>query len=616
MLGVLKRLFVGRPLATTQMEEQRLSKTIALAVFSSDALSSTAYATEEILFVTALGASSLALGLSKLVPIAIVVCVLLTIVIVSYRQVIFAYPNGGGAYVVSKENIGENAGLIAGASLMVDYILTVAVSISAGVAAIVSIPAFSGLKDSRVPLGVVLIVAITLLNMRGVKESGRIFAIPTYVYMLVLSALIVIGLAQSFLGDGATVPFDPKAFDGSLQSGGSLGIFLLLKGFSSGAVALTGIEAISNGVPAFRRPESKNAAATLVWMGVLLGSLFMGVSILAHHLKPYPSHDQTVMAQMGLAVFGNGPVFVLLQFATAAILVLAANTAYNGFPSLSSIIAKDGYLPRQLAHRGDRLVFSNGIIVLAAAAAALLVAFNGVTNALIPLYAVGVFTSFTLSQWGMTRHHRRLKKAGWRRNVVLNTTGAIATLAVLLIVAITKFTGGAWIPLVVIPLIVLLFKAIKSHYDAVGRGLSVPPDWVPPRRRHGVVILAQDVDAGLLDAVAYARSTAPDRMVAITVVGDAAEAERAEKRWLEQGIDAPLEVVRAPAHDFTTATLRFIDEIEHRWPETTVTVLIPELFVTHWWEHLLHNQSVLLLKGRLLFRSNTAVTSIPYGVPS
>jgi amino acid transporter len=614
MLEALKRLFVGRPLATTQMEEQRLSKTIALAVFSSDALSSTAYATEEILFVTALGASSLALGLSKLVPIAIIVCVLLTIVIVSYRQVIFAYPNGGGAYVVSKENIGEYAGLIAGASLMVDYVLTVAVSISAGVAAIVSIPAFSSLRDQRVPLGVALIVLITLLNMRGVKESGRIFAIPTYVYMLVLGALIVLGLTESFLGNATTVPFDAKAFDGGLQSGGSLGIFLLLKGFSSGAVALTGVEAISNGVPAFRRPESKNAAATLVWMGVLLGSLFFGVSVLAHHLKPYPSHDQTVMAQMGLAVFGNGPMFVLLQFATAAILTLAANTAYNGFPSLSSIIAKDGYLPRQLAHRGDRLVFSNGIIVLAAAAAGLLVAFNGITNALIPLYAVGVFTSFTLSQWGMTRHHRTLKKPGWQRNVVLNAVGAIATLVVLLIVAITKFTSGAWVPLVVIPLIVVLFKAIRSHYDSVARGLSVPPDWVPARRRHGVVILAQEVDAGLLEAVAYARSTSPDHFVAVTVVGDVEEAEHAEKRWLEQDIDAPLEIVRAPAGDFTTATLRFIDELERRWPDTFVTVLIPELFVTHWWEHVLHNQSVLLLKGRLLFRSNTAVTSIPYGV--
>jgi amino acid transporter len=613
MLGVLKRLFVGRPLATTQMEEQRLPKTVALAVFSSDALSSTAYATEEILFVTALGASSLALGLSKLVPIAIVVCVLLAIVIVSYRQVIFAYPNGGGAYVVSRENIGEYAGLVAGASLMVDYVLTVAVSISAGVAAIISIPAFSSLADQRVPLGIGLIVLITVANMRGVKESGRIFAIPTYVYMLILGALIAVGLGQSFFGDSTPVPFDANAFDGTLESGGSLGIFLLLKGFSSGAVALTGVEAISNGVPAFRRPESKNAAATLVWMGVLLGSLFLGISILAHHLKPYPSHDRTVMAQMGLAVFGNGPAFVILQFATAAILTLAANTAYNGFPSLSSIIAKDGYLPRQLSHRGDRLVFSNGIIVLAAAAAGLLVAFNGLTNALIPLYAVGVFTSFTLSQWGMVRHHRSLRRPGWQRNVALNSVGAFATLIVLLIVAITKFTSGAWVPIIVIPAIVLVFKAIRSHYDAVARNLRVPPEWTPPRRRHGVVVLAHEVDTGVVDAVAYARSTAPDHLVAVTVVAGAEDAERAEKEWQQQEIDAPLEIVRAPSGDFTTSTLRYIDELERRWVGTKLTVVIPELYVEHWWQHLLHNQSALVLKGRLLFRANTAVTSIPYG---
>jgi Amino acid permease len=373
------------------------------------------------------------------------------------------------------------------------------------------------------------------------------------------------------------------------------------------------VEAISNGVPSFRRPESKNAAATLVWMGVLLGSLFLGISVLAHHLKPYPSHDRTVMAQMGLAVFGNGPAFVILQFATAAILTLAANTAYNGFPSLSSIIAKDGYLPRQLTHRGDRLVFSNGIIVLAAAAAGLLVAFNGLTNALIPLYAVGVFTSFTLSQWGMVRHHRRLRRPGWQRNVVLNSVGALATLIVLLIVAITKFTSGAWVPIVVIPLIVLVFKGIRSHYDAVAEGLRVPPEWSPPRQRHGVLVLAHEVDTGVLDAVAYARSTTPDHLVAVTVVADVAAAEQVEKQWQQQEVDAPLEIVRAPSGDFTTATLRYIDELERRWVDTKVTVVIPELYVEHWWQHLLHNQSALVLKGRLLFRANIAVTSIPYG---
>ncbi len=613
MLNVFKRLVVGRPLATTQMEEQRLPKTIALAVFSSDALSSTAYATEEILFVTALGGSSLAIGLSRLVPIAVVVAALLAIVIVSYRQVIFAYPDGGGAYVVSRENIGELASLVAGASLMVDYVLTVAVSISAGVAAIVSIPAFESLRDQRVAVGVVLILAITLLNMRGVKESGRVFAVPTYIYMGVLGALLVYGLARSYFGHIASVPYDAKLFDGSLQNGGSLGIFLLLKGFSSGAVALTGVEAISNGVPAFRRPESKNAATTLVWMGVLLGGFFFGISVLAHRLQPYPSHDRTVMAQLGLAVFGNGALFVVLQFATAAILTLAANTAYNGFPSLVSIIAKDGYLPRQLAHRGDRLVFSNGIIVLAAAAAALLVAFGGLTNALIPLYAVGVFTSFTLSQWGMVRHHLRLHEPGWRRSAVLNALGAVATLLVLLIVAATKFTSGAWVPIVVIPLIVLLFKGIHRHYVAVADALSVPSGYRPPRRRNTIVVLVDQVHAGSLEALAYAESIAPEHVLALTVVADVDDADRLRKQWAEHSIYVPLEVLVSPAMDLTHATLGFVDELELRWEDGVVTVLIPEMFVEHWWQHLLHNQSALALKARLLFRKRTVVTSMTYG---
>ena len=614
VLKLFKRVVVGRPLATTAMEEQRLPKTIALAVFSSDALSSTAYATEEILFVTALGGSSLAIGLSRLVPIAVVVATLLAIVIVSYRQVIFSYPDGGGAYVVSRENIGELASLVAGASLMVDYVLTVAVSISAGVAAIISIPAFETLREQRVAVGVVLILMITLLNMRGVKESGRIFAIPTYIYMAVIGALIAYGLARSYFGHIAPVPYDAELFDGSLQSGGSLGIFLLLKGFSSGAVALTGVEAISNGVPAFRRPESKNAATTLVWMGILLGGLFFGISVLAHRLQPFPSHDRTVMAQLGLAVFGNGAIFVVLQFATAAILTLAANTAYNGFPSLSSIIAKDGYLPRQLASRGDRLVFSNGIVVLAAAAALLLVAFGGLTNALIPLYAVGVFTSFTLSQFGMVRHHLRLHEPGWRRSTVLNAIGAVATLLVLLIVAATKFTSGAWVPIVVIPLIVLLFKGIHRHYVSVAAALQVPNDYRPPRRRNTVVVVVGQVHAGVLEALAYAESIAPEHALAVTVVEGPEDAEKIQKRWAEQALTIPLEVVVSPGLAVTDAVLGFVDELQRRWEDGIVTVLIPELFVEHWWQHLLHNQSALVLKAHLLFRKRTAVTSMPYRV--
>src|SRR4051794_32892633 len=461
---MIKRLMVGRPLASEEQEHQRLPKWIGLPVFSSDAISSTAYATEEILFVTAVGASSLTLGLSKLIPIAVTVAILLAIVATSYRQTIFAYPSGGGSYIVSRENLGETPSLIAGASLLVDYILTVAVSISAGVAAIVSIPQFQGGHEQRVLICLVILFLITVVNLRGVKESGRIFAVPTYAYILVLTALVFLGLTKTYFGwFGGVNPikFNPElALKNVRETGGTLGIFLLLKGFSSGAVALTGVEAISNGVPAFRRPESKDAAITLTWMATILGTLFMGVSILAHHLHPYPSHEQTVFSQMGRAVFGDGPIYVLLQFATAAILTLAANTAYADFPRLSSIIARDGYLPRQLANRGDRLVFSNGVIVLAGAAALLIIAFGGVTNALIPLYAVGVFTSFTLSQAGMVRHHRKEQEAGWKRNVVINGVGACATALVLVIVAVTKFTSGAWVPLVVIPIIVLLFKAI------------------------------------------------------------------------------------------------------------------------------------------------------------
>lgn len=611
-MAILKRLLVGRPLATVEQEHQRIPKTIALPVFASDAISSTAYATEEILFITAVGASSLLLGLDVLVPIAIAVAILLAIVVTSYRQVIFAYPGGGGAYVVSRENLGENPSLVAGASLLVDYILTVAVSISAGVAAIVSIPAFSGLVDHRVELGLALIAFITIANLRGVRESGRLFAVPTYIYVLTLGALVTYGLYRSYFGEIGQVPFDRQAFEGAREAGGMLGLFLILKGFSSGAVALTGIEAISNAVPVFRRPESRNAATTLAWMGTILGSLFFGTALLAERLHPYPSHDETVLSQMGRVVFGTGPIFVLLQLATAAILVLAANTAYAGFPRLSSIIAQDGYLPRQLTNRGDRLVFSNGIVVLAGLAGLLIVAFGGLTNALIPLYAVGVFTSFTLSQTGMVVHHLKLREPGWKRNTVINAVGAVATFIVLLIVAITKFTSGAWLPLLVIPLIVLLFKGIHRHYQRVRTQLTIPDGYRPPAMNHTVVVLVGGVHRGVLDALAYAKSLNPTRVVAVTVVSDEEDQDRIEKVWTERDIDVPLEIVYDPYRELTRPILRYIDEVDARWDNDIVTVLIPEFVVDHWWGHLLHNQTALLLKGRLLFRKGTVVTSLPY----
>jgi amino acid transporter len=613
-VAFVKRVLVGRPLATTEMEHQRISKTIALAVFSSDAISSTAYATEEILFVTAVGGSSLALGLNSLIPIGIAVAILLTIVITSYRQTIFAYPSGGGSYVVSRENLGENPSLVAGASLLVDYILTVAVSISAGVAAIVSIPAFHDLQEHRVALGLILILGISLANLRGIKESGRIFAVPTYIYIAILAALVSYGLFRSFVLDDIH-RINPLPFkeEGNNIFGGTLGIFILLKGFSSGAVALTGVEAISNGVPAFRRPESRNAANTLVWMGLILGTLFMGVQILAHHLGPYPSEKTTVMSQLGTAVFGSGTVlFVVLQFATAAILTLAANTAYADFPRLSSIIARDGYLPRQLSNRGDRLVFSNGVLVLATAAGALIIAFGGKTNALIPLYAVGVFLSFTLSQAGMVRHHQKEQERGYRRNVVINAVGATATLIVLLIVGVTKFTSGAWVPIVVIPVIVVGFKAIHRHYTTVANGLRVTPDYKPRRMNHTVVVLVGGVHRGVLEALAYARSLSPNHLVAVSVVSDEEDQEKMEELWAEYGIDVPLEIVYSPYRELTRPILRYIDELDARWENDIITVLLPEFVVRHWWGNILHNQTALLLKGRLLFRKGTVVTSLPY----
>jgi amino acid transporter len=618
VLSFLKRLLVGRPLATTEMEHQRIPKTIALAVFSSDAISSTAYATEEILFVTALGASSLTRGLSVLIPIAIAVSVLLVIVVTSYRQTIFAYPSGGGSYVVTRENFKSSyPSLLAGASLLVDYILTVAVSISAGVAAIISIPAFNGLERQRVPLGLLFILMISLANLRGVKESGRIFAVPTYIYIAILSLLVVVGLGRVYFGHLAQVPFDPHKFEGARVAGGSLGLFLILKGFSSGAVALTGVEAISNGVPAFRRPESNNAAMTMVWMGTILGTLFFAVSLLAHHLHPYPSHTETVFSQMGRAVFGTGFLYVVLQFATAAILTLAANTAYADFPRLSSIIARDGYLPRQFANRGDRLVFSNGIVFLAVAAGVLLTVFGGLTNKLIPLYAVGVFTSFTLSQAGMVIHHKKEREPGFRRGIVINAVGSVATFVVLMIIAITKFAAGAWVVLVVVPLIILLFVAIKRHYAYLSRELAIEPFQVRPEAmNHTVVVLVGRVHKGVIKAVNYARSLRPNHLIAVYVAFEDEDREEMERQWEEFGFDMPLEIVASPYRELVEPVERYLEELDARWDNDTVTVVIPEFVLGRLFDprNLLHGQTALALKAALLKREGVVVTSVPYHV--
>jgi amino acid transporter len=614
MYSTLKRIFIGPPIASTEEHHQRLSKRVALAVFASDAISSTAYATEEILIVLVpLGAYA---AFSDLVPIALIVVFLLAIVVTSYRQTIYAYPGGGGSYVVSRENLGAIPSLVAASSLLVDYILTVAVSVSAGTAAITS--AFHSLTPYRVEIILGFIVLMTLANLRGLKESGRLFAPPTYIYVATLFLLIGYGLYQVYTGDLGEIPNQQEALDTLTENGALLtGItaFSLMRAFSSGAVALSGLEAVSDGVPAFRKPEAKNAANTIVTMGVILATSFFGLSLLASELKPIPQEEgETVLSAMGGAVFGADTfLYYVLQFSTFAILILAANTAFADFPRLSFFVARDGYLPHQLANRGDRLVFSNGIIILATMASILVVVFGGEVSALIPLYAVGVFTGFTLSQSGMVRRHWRLREPRWRLSLAINLVGAITTFIVLVIVVVSKFTIGAWLPAVVIPVMVIILRSIKRHYDRVATAIQVPEGWKARRHQHNVVVMVRSVNRGTLQALAYARSLAPDQLIALSIVGDPTEQEELLKSWAEHAIPIELHTIYSPYRELTAPVLNYLDELDAENPDDIITVIIPE-FVTAWSTQFLHNQSALALKARLLYRPNTVVTSVPVQV--
>jgi amino acid transporter len=628
MYSALKRLVVGPPLASSDEQHTRLGRPTALTVFASDAISSTAYATEEILLVLVPVAGLAALN--DLVPISVVVAILLAIVITSYRQTIHAYPSGGGSYVVSRENLGANPSLVAGASLLVDYVLTVAVSISAGVAAITS--AFTSLSAYRVELCLIALLIMMFANLRGTKESGRLFAPPVYAYIISLALLIGYGLFRVFIGGLEPMPPNEEALVELARDHGTafgadglplftgLSLFILLRGFSSGAVALTGVEAISNGVPAFKKPETKNAASTLVAMGLILGTFFMGISVLAHNLQPTviePTSDQyqTLLSIMGRYVYGGTtPLYYILQFSTFAILILAANTAFADFPRVSSIIAGDGYLPRQLANRGDRLVFSNGIVILSLIAAGLIVAFGGDTSALIPLYAVGVFTGFTLSQAGMVIHHRKVQEKGWRRNQVVNAVGSLATFIVLLVVVVSKFTIGAWIPAVLIPIIVILFKAIHRHYVGVAAAIKIPAGYHAVRHRHTVIILVGNLHRGVMDAITYARSLGPDRLIALSVVHAEEQQAALEQQWENYDIPVELRTVYSPYRELSSPVMNFIDELDKEWPDDIVTVIVPEFVLSHWWEQLLHNQSALVLRARLRMRPNTVVVAVPIHV--
>ncbi|HET6665169.1 MAG TPA: APC family permease [Acidimicrobiales bacterium] len=617
MASIVKRLLVGRPLASADEHHTRLVKVVALAVFASDAISSTAYATEEILHVLVPVAAADAL--EYLIPLSLIVMGLLLVVAFSYRQTIVAYPSGGGSYVVSKDNLGEKPALVAGASLLVDYVLTVAVSISAGVAAITS--ASEGLRPYRVELCLVFIVVLAVANLRGLKESGTVFAVPTYVYIVSLGALLLWGFARITWGD--LEPLTPVTerydhfTDGRFSAGTLSGVtlFLLMRAFSSGAVALTGVEAISNGVPAFKKPESKNASRTLVAMAAILGVYFFGVSVLAHRLQPTLSEDETVLSLLGGAVFGEGSaMYYVLQISTMAILTLAANTAFADFPRIASILARDGYLPRQLHNRGDRLVFSNGVLALAAVAALLIVAFGGITTALIPLYAVGVFCGFTLSQFGMVKHHQRLQEPGWRRHAAVNAVGGVATLVVLIVVVVSKFAIGAWVPVVLIPVIAFVLTRVKRHYDRVARALRLPADFRPRRHTHTVVVLVGSVQQATMAALAYAKSLAPDRLYAFSVASEPHEAEQIQEQWEQHHIDIPLRILSSPYRELSAPVMAELDTIDAEHENDIITVVLPEFVLTRWWEQLLHNQTALVLKGRLLFRPNTVVVSVPYHI--
>jgi len=596
----LKRILLGNPLATSQMGHQSISKTVALAVFSSDALSSVAYATEEILLALSAGG---ALALSYGLPIAGLVALLLFIVAMSYRQTVHVYPSGGGAYIVAKENLGEGPGLTAGAALLVDYLLTVAVSIAAGVAAITS--AFPFLYGHRVALGVGLVALITLANLRGVRESGAFFAPPTYVFIFSLGLVILVGLFRTqFIGL-------PPAHPDPLPAVQPLGILLLLRAFASGCTALTGVEAISNAVPAFRDPKPRNAAVTLGWMAAILGFLFLGSSLLAHRLGIVPQPHETVLSQCARAVFGSGAFYYLVQAATAVILVLAANTSFTGFPRLASLLAKDRFLPRQLANLGDRLVFSNGIILLGLLAAALLVIFGGDTHAIIPLYAVGVFLSFTLSQFGMVRHWYDNQGPGWRRKMLVSLTGGMTTATVTVVIASSKFIHGAWIVILLIPLLVAGFRGVRRHYTFVRQELSLDGYTPGAPAGHSVVVLIAGVHRGVLEALRYARSLSPN-VTALSVEIDPEVTERVRERWKLWSMGTPLTVLKSSYRSVVKPLSDYLDDYLEKNPDHLVTVVLPEFIPTHWWHHLLHNQTAFLIKTALLFKSGVIVTSVPH----
>ena len=622
-----RQWLIGRPLQTADAPKQTIGKAIGLAVFASDALSSTAYATQEIMIIMAVAAS--AGGMSYVFPISIAIVILMAVVTISYQQTIHAYPGGGGAYIVARDNLGELPAQTAGAALLTDYVLTVAVSISSGVAQIVS--AFPVLYSYRVILSVALVLFIMIINLRGVKESGVLFAIPTYFFLAGMFVTVGYGMFRFFSGTLGTVPNPP-----TLDIGNTVLViapFLLLHAFSSGTSALTGIEAISNGITAFKEPRSKNAGITLIWMSSILAVLFLSISFLSGKIAAVPSEMETVISQLSRTVFGGqGFMYLLIIAGTAVILIMAANTAFADFPRLSALHAGDGFLPRQLTFRGSRLVYSRGIVTLSLLASALIVLFQANVTRMIPLYAIGVFLSFTLSQTGMARRWWKsghLKKGEiiqepgstitfdrqWKIKLAINGFGAVCTFIVMIVFAVTKFMDGAWVIVVLVPLMVTVFFSIHHHYKRLAARLSLEQYSGSIRiQRQRILVLLAGVHRGSLAALAYGRSLGPD-VTAVHVSMDSAESARIREKWEKYGDGTRLVILNSPYRLLLEPVLEYIEYLlSIRGPNEVLTVIVPQFVPSHWWENLLHNQTALLLRFSLMFKPGLVILDVPYQV--
>lgn len=596
----LKRFLIGRPLPNTAYEHHRLNKFTGLAIFASDALSSVAYATEEILLALTLVSVT---NLSPILPISLSIVALLLVVTLSYRQTIHAYPSGGGAYTVAKDNLGQNAGLIAAAALLVDYTLTVSVSVAAGIAAITSALPFLG--NHSVILSLIAVTLICMANLRGLKESGFLFAPPTYAFIILITILIGKGLFFVLTGQEPTLPVTQE-FKFSMEGFSWL---ILLRAFSSGCTALTGIEAVSNGVKAFKPPEEKNASQVMVLLGLILSFMFIGISFLAWHFHITPRMDETVLSQLARILFGKNLIYYFVQAATCMILILAANTSFNGFPALCSMIAKDRFLPRQLQQLGDRLVFSRAILLLAVFSSLLLILFQANTHRLIPLYAVGVFLSFTLSQSGMVIHHIKKKAKFWRSHLVINAVGAIFTCVVLIVILVAKFTHGAWMICLMIPAIMFWFHAINDHYESVQKDLQLDEkvEFKPIKNR--VVIPVSNIHKGVVEALIYAYTLSND-VQSISVVDNYAQEKALREKWDSIVPGLPLIVIKNQFRSVVRPLIDYIKRLKYEYPEDIITVVIPSFVPAKWWHHLLHNQSSAMLQLALRNQKNVIVTHV------